>query len=157
MSIDHEKLLAEFDAEAAKAFTGRFVGILNDASIALLTSVGHQTGLFETLAGLPAATSEQLADASDLNERYVREWLGGMTAARVVRYDPAEGTYWLPREHAAVLTSAAGPDNMAILMQHISMMGEVEQKIIERCRHGRGCPTRTTPTSTGTWPRPARR
>ncbi|MEN3345669.1 MAG: hypothetical protein V7635_2245 [Arthrobacter sp.] len=138
MTIDQDTFLAEFDAEASKAFAGRFMGILNDASLALLTSVGHQTGLFETLAGLPAATSEQIADASDLDERYVREWLGGMTAARVVRYDSAAGTYWLPREHAAVLTSAAGPDNMAILMQHISMMGEVEQKIIERFRHGGG-------------------
>lgn len=138
MTIELEKSLSEFDAEASTAFAGRFVGILNDAATALLTSVGHQTGLFETLANLPAATSEQIADASDLNERYVREWLGGMTAARVVQYDPAARTYWLPREHAAVLTSAAGPDNMAILMQHISMMGEVEQKIIERFRHGSG-------------------
>ncbi len=88
MTIDQETSLAEFDAEASEAFAGRFVGILNDAAIALLTSVGHQTGLFETLAGLPAATSEQIADASDLNERYVREWLGGMTAARVVQLRP---------------------------------------------------------------------
>ncbi|MCU1547134.1 MAG: transcriptional regulator [Arthrobacter sp.] len=138
MTIDQETVLAEFDAEVAQAFAGRFLGILNDASIALLTSIGHQTGLFEALAGLPAATSEQIADAGDLDERYVREWLGGMTAARVVRYDADAGTYWLPREHAAVLTRAAGPDNMAILMQHISMMGEVEQKIIERFRHGSG-------------------
>ncbi|NKX51880.1 class I SAM-dependent methyltransferase, partial [Arthrobacter deserti] len=43
-----------------------------------------------------------------------------------------------PPEYAAVLTSAAGADNMAILMQHISMMGEVEQKVIERFRHGGG-------------------
>ncbi|MDZ4092975.1 MAG: methyltransferase domain-containing protein [Arthrobacter sp.] len=138
MTIDQEVSLAEIDAEAAQAFAGRYLGILNDASIALLTSVGHQTGLFETLAGLPAATSGQIADAGDLNERYVREWLGGMTTAGVVCYDPDSGTYWLPREHAAVLTSAAGPDNMAILMQHISMMGEVEQKIVERFRHGSG-------------------
>lgn len=143
MTIDQETTLTQhhvqqFDAEAAAAFTGRFVGILNDAAIALLTSVGHQTGLFETLAELPAATSEQIADATDLDERYVREWLGGMTAARVVRHDPATRTYLLPREHAAVLTSAAGPNNMALLMQHISMMGEVEQKIIERFRQGGG-------------------
>ncbi|NMR31845.1 class I SAM-dependent methyltransferase [Crystallibacter degradans] len=128
----------ELDTEAVQAFVGRFVGILNDAAIAVLTSVGHQTGLFETMAGMPAATSEQIADAAGLNERYVREWLGGMTTARVVTYDPAAKTYRLPREHAAVLTSAAGPDNMAILMQHISMMGEVEQKIIERFRTGGG-------------------
>ncbi|MCG2621090.1 class I SAM-dependent methyltransferase [Arthrobacter sp. I2-34] len=140
MTIDQETALTheQFDAEAAQALTGRFLGILNDAAIAMLTSVGHQTGLFETLAELPAASSEQIADAADLNERYVREWLGGMTAARVVRYDPEAGTYWLPREHAAVLTSAAGPNNMALLMQHVSMMGEVEQQIIERFRHGGG-------------------
>lgn len=145
MTIDHSQGTSlqasadqEPDAEAIEAFAGRVVGILNDAAIAVLTSVGHQTGLFETMAGMPAATSEQIADAAGLNERYVREWLGGMTTARVVFYDPAAKTYRLPREHAAVLTSAAGPDNMAILMQDISMMGEVEQKIIERFRTGGG-------------------
>lgn len=126
------------DTGVVEAFTDRFVGILNDGSIAMLTSVGHRTGLFETLAALPAATSEQIADAGGLDERYVREWLGGMTAAGIVRYDPAARTYVLPREHAAVLTRAAGPNNMAVLMQHISMMGQVEQEIIGRFRHGGG-------------------
>ncbi|MFD1212890.1 class I SAM-dependent methyltransferase [Arthrobacter sp. GCM10027362] len=128
----------QFDSTAAEAFAGRFVGILNEAALAVMTSIGHQTGLFEAMAGLPAATSEQIADAAGLDERYVREWLGSMTAARVVDYDPAARTYRLPRAHAAVLTSAAGANNMAILMQHVSMMGEVEQKVIERFRHGGG-------------------
>jgi SAM-dependent methyltransferase len=143
MTIDQETTVEqaearELDAAAVQAFAGRFLGILNEAAVAVLTSVGHQTGLFDTLAGLPAATSEQIADAAGLDERYVREWLGGMTAARVVRYDPAAGTYLLPREHAAVLTRAAGANNVALLMQHITMMGEVEQKIIDRFRHGGG-------------------
>lgn len=143
MSLDHETPTLstdpqQFDTEAASAFAGRFLGILNDAAIALLTSIGHQTGLFETLAGLPAATSEQIAHAADLDERYVREWLGGMTTARVVDYNPAAKTYLLPREHAAVLTSAAGASNVGLLMQHISMMGEVEQQIIDKFRHGGG-------------------
>ncbi|WP_246262783.1 class I SAM-dependent methyltransferase [Arthrobacter mobilis] len=133
-----ESATGQVDAAAVQAVAGRFLGILNEAAIAMLTSIGHQTGLFDTLAGLPPATSEQIADAADLNERYVREWLGGMTAARVVRYDPETRTYRLPREHAAVLTRAAGANNVALLMQHISMMGEVEQKVIERFRHGGG-------------------
>lgn len=128
----------QFDAEAANAFAARMLGILNDGAIALLTSTGHQTGLFDTLAGLPPATSEQIADASGLHERYVREWLGGMTAARVIRYQPEAGTYLLPHEHAALLTRAAGPQNVAVLTQGIPLMGEVEQKIIERFRHGGG-------------------
>lgn len=128
----------ELDAAAAAAFAGRYVEILNQSAIALLTSVGHQTGLFETLAQQSGTTSHQLAAAAGLDERYVREWLGGMVTAGVVRYDSADRTHHLPREHAAVLTSAAGPNNMALLTQHISMMGEVEQKIIGRFHHGGG-------------------
>lgn len=123
---------------AVEAFAGRMIGILNDGALAVLTSTGHQTGLFEAMAGLPAGTSEQIADAANLDERYVREWLGGMSAAGIVRYEPTTRTYALPAEHAAVLTRAAGPDNLAVLMQHVAMMGEVEQPTIERFRHGGG-------------------
>lgn len=69
---------------------------MNSACLAVLTSIGHQTGLFETLSTLPPATSQQIAEAAGLNERYVREWLGGMTTSEVGRYDLADGTYWLP-------------------------------------------------------------
>lgn len=130
--------VAQPDPEAVGAFAGRMLGVLNDAAVAILTSTGHQTGLFDAMAGLPAATSDQIADVADLDERYVREWLGGMTSARIVRYDPASATYTLPAEHAAVLTAAAGPYNLAILMQHVTMMGEVEQRTIDRFRTGGG-------------------
>lgn len=140
-TTDHHDSTAaepELDTVTAQAFAGRMLGVLNDAAVALLTSTGHQTGLFETMAALPAATSTQIAAAADLDERYVREWLAGMTTARIVRHDPATATFSLPREHAAVLTSAAGPNNMAILMQHVAMMGEVEQGVIRRFREGGG-------------------
>src|SRR5687768_7819458 len=64
------------------------IGILNDGAICALTSLGHELGLFETLAGLPPASSEQIADAAGLDERYVREWLGGMVTAGFVAYAP---------------------------------------------------------------------
>ena len=113
------------------------VGAIDSASLAILLSIGHQTKLFDTLAELPPATSAQIADAVGLNERYVREWLGGVVTCRVVDYDPASQTYSLPRHRAAVLTRAAGPDNLARVAQFIPMLGEVEQKIIG-CFHGGG-------------------
>jgi hypothetical protein len=88
----------------------------------------------------PPATSTQIADVSGLNERYVREWLGGMTTAKIVVFDPATATYWLPREHAASLTRAAGPDNLARLAQYIAVLGDVEQQIVESFRTGGGVP-----------------
>jgi 2-polyprenyl-3-methyl-5-hydroxy-6-metoxy-1,4-benzoquinol methylase len=118
-------------------FAARMVGVIDGASVAILLSIGHQTGLFDTLADLPPATSTQIGDAAGLDERYVREWLGGLTAAEVVAYDPTTQTYSLPRERAAVLTRAAGPDNLARVAQFLPMLGEVEQKVIG-CFHDGG-------------------
>jgi hypothetical protein len=126
--------------EATQQFAERITGAIDDASLALLLSIGHQTGLFDTMAELPPATSAQIADAAGLNERYVREWLGGVVAAQVIAYDPEAETYMLPRDHAAVLTRAAGPDNLARVAQFIPLLGEVEQKIVGCFRAGGGLP-----------------
>ena len=116
------------------------VAAIDGASLSILLSIGHQTGLLDTMAGLPPATSAQIADAAGLNERYVREWLAGMTTGRVVNYDAGTATYSLPADRAGVLTRAAGPDNLALVALFIPQLGEVEQKIIGCFRAGGGLP-----------------
>jgi 2-polyprenyl-3-methyl-5-hydroxy-6-metoxy-1,4-benzoquinol methylase len=125
-------------ATNTEQFAARIMGTIDSASVALLLSIGHQTSLFDTLAALPPATSAQLADAAGLDERYVREWLGGMAVAEIVDYDGAAGRYSLPAERAAVLTRAAGPGNLAAVAQTIPMLAEVEQKVIGCFRAGGG-------------------
>ena len=141
----------ELDPARAEAFAGQFVGILNSAALAAMASVGHQTGLFDTMAGLPPSTSHEIAQATGLNERYVREWLGAMVTGRIIEYDGSSRTYSLPREHAGFLTRAAGPDNLASQTQYLALMGNVEQQIIESFRprgvkllRGHGGPFLTT-------------
>ncbi|MEZ0364957.1 class I SAM-dependent methyltransferase [Mycobacterium sp. pUA109] len=126
------------EAETTAEFADRVTGAIDSASLALLLSLGHQTGLLDAMARLAPATSGQIADAAGLNERYVREWLGGMAVARVVEYDPAAATYWLPGHRAAVLTRGAGPDNLARIAQYVPLLGEVEQKIVACFRRGGG-------------------
>jgi ubiquinone/menaquinone biosynthesis C-methylase UbiE len=89
---------------------------------------------------LPPATSSQIAEATGLQERYVREWLGAMVVGRVVEYNADTATYYLPREHAAALTRAAAPNNIAAFMQYIGLLGSVEDGIVESFRHGGGVP-----------------
>jgi 2-polyprenyl-3-methyl-5-hydroxy-6-metoxy-1,4-benzoquinol methylase len=127
-------------ADTTEDFAERIVGAIDGASLVILLSIGHQTKLLDTLAELPPATSAQIADAAGLNERYVREWLGGVVTCRVVDYDPVSRTYSLPRQRAAVLTRAAGPDNLARVAQFIPLLGEVEQKIIGCFYEGGGLP-----------------
>lgn len=129
-----------FDPARAEAFGERMVGVLNDASLALMTSIGHQAGLFDTMAGLPPSTGADIAAAARLHERYVREWLGAMTVGGVIDYDPAAGTYHLPPEHAACLTRRAGPDNLAKTMQFVALLGSVEGQVVECFRAGGGVP-----------------
>lgn len=126
--------------ETVKEFAGRMIRMIDNAAATLLVSIGHQTGLFETLAGLPPATSAGLASTAGLDERYVREWLGGMVTARIVEYDPETSTYSLPAQRAAVLTRVARERNLAVIAQYIPMLAEVEQGIVECFRHGGGLP-----------------
>lgn len=125
------------EEQQAPPAVDHLVRILNDASIAILGSIGAQTGLFETLATLPPATSQQIADAAGLDERYVREWLGGIVTAGFVDYDPAAGTYALRPDYAPFLTGP-GPDNLARTLRFLTVMGEVTPKVVERFRVGGG-------------------
>ncbi len=124
--------------DTTEEFAARMVSAIDDASLALLMSIGHQTALWDTMAASPPAASAEIAAVAGLNERYVQEWLGGVVAAGVVDYDPAAGTYSLPEHRAAVLTRAAGPDNLARVAQFIPLLAEVEQKIIGCFRAGGG-------------------
>lgn len=131
--IDHRPA-----TDTTEEFAARMVSAVDNASLALLMSIGHQTGLWDTMAASAPGTSAQIAAAAGLNERYVREWLGGVVTAGVVDYDPAADTYLLPQHRAAVLTRAAGPDNLARVAQFIPLLAEVEQKIIGCFRNGGG-------------------
>ncbi|HEY9697124.1 MAG TPA: transcriptional regulator, partial [Trichocoleus sp.] len=118
-----------FDSAKAEAFTEQMLNILNSGAISLMTSIGHRTELFDTMAELAPSTSQQIAEAAGLNERYVREWLGAMVTGRIVEYDPIAKTYTLPAEHAAFLTRAVASDNIAVFAQYIPLLGAVEEQI----------------------------
>lgn len=124
----------------AEAFAERIVGVLNDATLALMISIGHRTGLFDAMGELPATTSEEIADAAGLRERYVREWLGAMVTGRIVTYDPDTARYALPAERASWLTRGAGVDNLAMLMQYIALLGNVEDEVVACFTEGGGVP-----------------
>ena len=131
---------ATMNMSKAEAFGERMLGALNDAALILLTSLGQRTGLFDALAQLPPSTSAQIAKTTGLQERYVREWLGGMVVSGVVDYDPADGTYRLPAEHAAALTRAAGPDNVAAVAAYVPVLARVEDEVAHSFRDGGGVP-----------------
>lgn len=129
-----------FDEHKAEAFAERMVDVLNEGAVAIMSSIGHRTGLFDAMSQIPPATSSQIAEAAELDERYVREWLDAMVVSQVVTYDPDTAQYALPPEHAAFLTRAATPDNIAMFAQYIPLLGLVEDQIVDCFRNGGGVP-----------------
>jgi ubiquinone/menaquinone biosynthesis C-methylase UbiE len=131
---------AGFDGRKAEAFAGRFLRALNDGALCLMASIGHRTGLFDAMRERAPSTVSEIAAGAGLNERYVREWLGAMVTAGVIEVDPSTGRFRLPPEHAAFLTRAAAADNMAVFTQYISLLGGVEDDIVECFQNGGGVP-----------------
>lgn len=123
---------------SADVYANRIGRTLNSGFVSLMISIGHRTGLFDVMASLPPSTSVDVAATAGLSERYVREWLAGMTAARIIQYDVRTGTYFLPIEYAAVLSRGAGPANLAPAAQLLSMLAGVEDMVVAGFHGGGG-------------------
>jgi ubiquinone/menaquinone biosynthesis C-methylase UbiE len=132
--------MSDFDQKKAEAFAGNLVHALNKGALCLMVSIGHRTGLFDSMRGQPASTSAEIAQRAGLNERYVREWLGAMTTGGIVEVDATSTRFRLPDEHAAFVTRAAAADNMAVFAQYIPLLGNVEDDIIACFKNGGGVP-----------------
>jgi hypothetical protein len=115
---------SELDQQRQEAFAARMLDVLNGASLVFLTSVGHKTGLFDAMSQLPPSSSEEIAEAAGLDDRYVRECLGGMVVGGFVEYQPDDRRYVLRPEHAAFLTRAAGHENFAVFAQYYPLIGQ---------------------------------
>lgn len=134
-------MITAVDADKMHAFADKMLGVLNQSVLALMTSLGHRTGLFDVMSRSSTfATTHQIAAEAKLSERYVREWLGAMVTGGVVEYDAATHTYRLPREHAAYLTRGAAPNNMAAATQFVAVLGGAEDELVKAFAHGRGVP-----------------
>lgn len=136
---------ASVDLSRREAFAERLLGVLNGGMTALMVSIGHRSGLFDVMADGKWRTSQELAQDAGLNERYVREWLGAMVAARIVERERATKTHRLPPEHAHWLSRQSPTSNMAVFAQYLPVLGSVEDAVLACFRDGGGVPYSSYP------------
>src|SRR5437588_8306405 len=85
------------------AFLGKVVGDFGASLSSALVYLGQKLGLYQALADGGPATPTELAQRTNTNERYVREWLVNQEAGGYVEYDPASGGYSLTTEQDGAL------------------------------------------------------
>ena len=136
------------DFAEVEVFAGQVLDVVSNAATALTLSIGHRTGLFDTMAELPPSTSQQIAEAAGLQERYVREWLGAMLVGGVVRHDPAAERGRLPPEHVPCSPARAGKDNLAKLASSSACWPASSTQSSPASKKAAACRTAPTPSST---------
>ena len=82
----------ELNPEALKKLQLRVMQDVSASAIIPLMRIGDQLGIFKHLSELGEASSETLAKVSNLDERYLREWLYAMSAAGFANYDSNKKT-----------------------------------------------------------------
>jgi len=113
--IDWEARMATIEEPVAidgaklESFVFRAVDEVGATLNAALVVMGDKLGLYRALAGAGPLTPEELAERTETNARYVREWLCSQAAGGYVEYDPATGRYTLPPEQAVALTDEDSP------------------------------------------------
>jgi hypothetical protein len=95
-------------------------------------------GLFKNLAEQGPATSAELASRRKLNERYLREWLGGLAAAGYLDYDELTKRFSIPAEHASVLAQENGPFFVGGIYQMLPAEVRVFDEVVTAFRNGGG-------------------
>lgn len=128
------------EAERIEEFAGKVTTDIGGALAALLAYVGDQNGVYRALRDHGPADSATLAAAAGVDERYLREWLGGQAAAGYVTYDPEGERFSLTPEQAAVLAEDGHPACLQGFIQLLVAQYAGHEKATAVFRTGEGRP-----------------
>jgi SAM-dependent methyltransferase len=131
---------ASIDSAKQEAFVGQVLANTGAAMVTTLAALGDRLGLFKTMAASGPATRADIAARAGIVERYAREWLGGMTSAGYVTYDPATRRFALPPEHVAALADEGGPMFFGGVYEMLLSASSVVDRVAEAFRAGGGVP-----------------
>ncbi len=127
--VDSDKL-QEFSNSVSKSV----VGGLNCA----LTFIGDHLGLYGALKDISPATSQALAEKTNLSERWIREWLYQQACIGQIAYNEDEDTFYLEPEAQLVLAESDHPAYMGGMLQSVVAMFDTVDDLPECFRTGIG-------------------
>ena len=119
---------------------GKVIGDVAGALGVFMAYLGDQAGVFAAMDGAGRLTLDALADKTGLNPKYLREWLGSVSAAGYVTFDAADETFSLTPEQALVFTREGQPACMQGFFQLLVSQFAGHEKATETFKSGQGRP-----------------
>jgi SAM-dependent methyltransferase len=103
-----QETIMALDETKLNAFVGDFVRDFGATLHAATVVLGDRLGLYKALSARPM-TPEELADDTETDARYIREWLSAQAASGYVHYEPSTGRFSLTEEQAFTLADESSP------------------------------------------------
>jgi 2-polyprenyl-3-methyl-5-hydroxy-6-metoxy-1,4-benzoquinol methylase len=119
---------------------GKTIGDVAGAMGVFMAYLGDQAGVFAALDGAGPLTVDQLAAKTGLNPKYLHQWLGAVSAAGYVTYDPDGETFSLTPEQALVFTREGQPACMQGFFEILMSQFATYDKAVDTFRSGKGRP-----------------
>lgn len=126
------------DMQKLEPLLGKMVTELGAASNSALVLIGDKLGLFKAIAERGPLTSPQLADATNTNERYVREWASAQAASGFIDFDAEDKTFSMTPEQAAVFADEDSPVNMTGGFHSLAAIFDSEPRLVQAFKSGKG-------------------
>jgi SAM-dependent methyltransferase len=130
--------IEDVNEQKLEELQGKVIGDVAGAMGLLLAYVGDRLDLYSALAEISPASSQELANSTGMNERYVREWLSANAAGGYVTYDPASSQYSMTPEQAMVFAAEGNPACMQGFFQAVVSTYTDEPKLTDVFRSGDG-------------------
>jgi SAM-dependent methyltransferase len=128
----------QIDETKIEEFVGQAIGDFSGMMTVALCHVGDRLGLFKDLSENGPATAAELAERTDIDERYAAEWLRGLAAPGYLGYDDQTRRHQLSPEHALVLAVEGSPAFLGGGYQMFGGMLEPLDRIVRAFKEGGG-------------------
>ncbi|HKE60214.1 MAG TPA: hypothetical protein VKB46_26060, partial [Pyrinomonadaceae bacterium] len=120
------------------AFLGKVVGDFGASLSSALVYIGQKLGLYQAMVDAGPLTPAELAQRTNTNERYIREWLINQAAGGYAEYDAATEKYSLSPEQATALTDEHSPFYVGGGFFVVKAMTQAAERIESHFRNGGG-------------------
>lgn len=126
------------DESRLNTFIGKILGDLGGAFSVPMVRIGDKLGFYRALKDHGPMTPRELADQTQIAERYAREWLSHQAASGYLEHDPASGKFALPPEQAMVFADVDSPVYLQAAFDLAVAMVENQPKVEAAFRSGKG-------------------
>ena len=131
---------SDLDEEKLMELTGKVFENVSAAGSLLVAYIGDQAGVYSALDENGPCSAETLASKTNLDERYLLEWLSANAAMGYITYHEDSNEFSLTPEQAAIFAHEGEPTCMQGLFQGIVAQYATHDVALDVFKTGRGRP-----------------